>query len=64
MSSTFSQMSSKNFLCGYQLLQMNPISEISQILIFAKRKISTIKISIFKVTAFIKSVIFQSHIFK
>ena len=40
MSSAFSVMSSKNFLC-----KMNPISEISQISIFAERKISTMKIS-------------------
>ena len=41
MSSTFSQMSPKNFLCGYQLLQLNPVGQISQISIFANWKIST-----------------------
>ena len=64
MSSTFSQMSYRNFLRGYHLLQMNPMREISQISIFGKRKISTVKSFIFKVTALMKLVIFQSHIFK
>ena len=38
MSSTFPQISSKSFLFGYQLLQMNPIGKISQISILAKGK--------------------------
>ena len=64
ISSTFSQMSSKEFLCGYQLLQMSPKREIPQISsIFAERKISTIKISIFQVTASIKLVILQPEMF-
>ena len=41
MSSTFSQMSPKNFLCGYQILQLNPMGQISLISIFANWKIST-----------------------
>ena len=40
MPSTFSQMSSKNFLCGYQFLQLNPKGQISQTSIFADWKIS------------------------
>ena len=63
ISSTFSQMSSKDFLCGYQHLQISPMREIPQILIFAERKISTIKISIFQVTALIKLVILHSEMF-
>ena len=41
--SKFSQMSSKNFLRGYQLLQMNPMREIPEISIFAERKVSAMK---------------------
>ena len=49
MSSTFSQMNSKNFVHRYQLLQINSMREMSQILVFEKGKISTVKVSIFKV---------------
>ena len=52
----FSQMSSNNFPCDLQLFQKNSMREISQILIFARGKTSTVKISIFKVTAFDKTV--------
>ena len=63
---TFSQMSSKNFLCGYQFFQLNSMStmsEISQISTFVEGKISTVKIYIFKLTVLIILVIFQSHVF-
>ena len=59
MSSTNSQMISKDIRPGYQLFQINPMREV-----FAKGKISTVQISVFKVTALIKLVIFQSHTFK
>ena len=64
MSSTFKQMSFTNVLRGYQILQMNPMREISQISILAKAKISAVKVSLFKVTALIKLFTLQSHIFK
>ena len=44
-------MSSKNFLRGYQLLQMNYTREISQMSLFAKGKISAVKIYIFRDSA-------------
>lgn len=50
MSSMFQQMSSKNFFRGYRLLQMSLMIVISQMLMFQKRKFSTLKISIVKVT--------------
>ena len=57
-------MSFTNVLRGYQILQMNPMREISQISILAKAKISAVKVSLFKVTALIKLFTLQSHIFK
>ena len=57
-------MSFTNVLRSYQILQMNPMREISQISILAKAKISTVKVSLFKVTALIKLFTLQSHIFK
>ena len=55
MSSMFQQMSSKNFFRSYRLLQMNLTIVISQLLMFQKRKFSTLKISIVKVTELLLS---------
>ena len=45
------------------LLKINALRKIPDISIFAEREISTVKISVFQVTALIKLVILQIHIF-